>query len=171
MYLAGLIADDERMSKQDLRRWVEGAYWSMLSHYTVPWVAAGSPHGREMALKWIESKKESIAAAGWATLGGIVAIKPDDELDLDEIKEFLARVEKTIHDQPDEVRYMMNGFVIAVGCYVKPLSETALKTAERIGKVSVDMGDMACQVPHAPDYIRKAKPRGAIGEKRKTVKC
>jgi 3-methyladenine DNA glycosylase AlkD len=171
MYLAGLIADDERMTKKDLQRWVEGAYWSMLSHYTVPWVAAGSPHGREMALKWIESKKESIAAAGWATLGGIVAIKPDDELDLDEIKKLLARIEKTIHDQPDEVRYVMNAVLIAVGCYVKPLSDAALKTAERIGKVSVDMGDTSCQVPHAPDYIRKAKTRGTVGKKRKTVKC
>ena len=65
----------------------------------------------------------------------------------------------------------MNNFVISVGCYVKPLSEIALKTAEKIGKVSVDMGNTDCQVPFAPDYIRKVKARGTVGKKRKTCKC
>src|SRR5207302_9008474 len=77
MYLAGLIADDARMTKKDLQRWVKQAYWYMLSEYTVPWVAAGSPYGRELALKWIESKKEHVAAAGWATLSSFVGITPD----------------------------------------------------------------------------------------------
>src|SRR3981081_3131644 len=65
MYLAGLIADDARMTKKDLQRWVEQAYWYMLSEYTVPWVAAESPHGWTLGLEWIESKTEGIAAAGW----------------------------------------------------------------------------------------------------------
>src|ERR1700694_5350471 len=64
MYLAGLIADDAQMTRKDLERWAEQAYWYMLSEYTVAWVAAGSNHGRELALKWIESKKENVAAAG-----------------------------------------------------------------------------------------------------------
>src|SRR5881409_2709723 len=65
MYLAGLIADDPKMTKADLQRWVEKANCAMLSEYTVPWVAAESEHGRELALAWIESKKEDLAAAGW----------------------------------------------------------------------------------------------------------
>src|SRR5215468_9250591 len=55
MYLAGLIADDARMTKTDLRRWAEKANCAAISEYTVAWVAAGSRHGREMALEWIES--------------------------------------------------------------------------------------------------------------------
>src|SRR5262249_55399880 len=35
MYLAGLIADDAQMTKKDLERWAERAYWYMLSEYTV----------------------------------------------------------------------------------------------------------------------------------------
>src|SRR5437763_4757078 len=73
MYLAGLIADDAKMTKKDLQRWVEKAYCGLHSEYTVPWVAAGSPHGRELALKWIDSNTELIAAAGWATLSSLVA--------------------------------------------------------------------------------------------------
>src|SRR5205809_5054431 len=38
MYLAGLIADDPKMSKKDLQRWAEEAPWSLLTEYTVPWV-------------------------------------------------------------------------------------------------------------------------------------
>jgi len=171
MYLAGLIADDEKMTKKDLQRWIKQAHWSMVSEYTVPWVAAGSKHGHELGLKWIESKDERIAAAGWNTLGGLVATKDDSELDMAELKRLLAHVRKTIHDQPNEVRYTMNGFVIAVGAYVKSLTDVAIETAEKIGRVSVDMGDTSCKVPYAPDYIAKIKQRGSIGKKRKTVKC
>ena len=59
MYLAGLIADDAKMTKKDLQRWVDQAYWHMLSEYTVPWVATGSPHGHDLALKWIEAEEGS----------------------------------------------------------------------------------------------------------------
>lgn len=171
MYLAGLIADDAKMTKKDLQKWVKGAYWYMLSECTVPWVASGSKHGRELALEWIESKNELIASAGWATLGSLVATKDDADLNLPELKKLLARVEKTIHQQPNRVRGAMNAFVIAVGGYVKPLTQLAIKTGEKIGEVEVDMGDTSCQVPYSPDYIRKIEKRGAIGKKRKSAKC
>jgi 3-methyladenine DNA glycosylase AlkD len=171
MYLAGLIADDARMTKKDLQRWLDKANCSSLCGFTVAWVAAESPHGRELALKWIESKKEREAAAGWATLTSLVAITDDADLDLAELKQLLKRVEKTIHQQPDDVRYQMNGFVIAVGSYVKPLTDLAIQAAEKIGPVSVDMGNTSCKVPSAADYIRKVQQRGSIGKKRKTAKC
>ena len=170
MYLAGLIADDEQMTRKDLQRWVDKAS-APLASFTVPWVAAGSPHAREIALKWIESDKDMEAAAGWATLGCLVAITEDSDLDHAELKRLLQRVQKDIHKAPNETRYKMNGFVIAVGTYVKPLNEFAKQTAEKIGEVTVDMGNTSCKVPFAADYIRKAEARGAIGKKRKTVKC
>jgi 3-methyladenine DNA glycosylase AlkD len=171
MYLAGLIADDARMTKKDLQRWVENANSDALCNYTVPWVAAGSSHGWDMALKWIDSKKESVAAAGWATLVSIVGIKEDADLDLGALKKLLLRVQKTIHDAPNGVRYGMSMFVIGLAAYVKPLSELATKAAEKIGRVDVDVGNTSCKVPYAPDYIKKIKQRGAIGKKRKSAKC
>ena len=68
MYLAGLIADDAQMTKKDLQ--VAGSARRLrraLGEFTVPWVAAESPHGQELALEWIDSKKEHIASAGWTT--------------------------------------------------------------------------------------------------------
>jgi 3-methyladenine DNA glycosylase AlkD len=171
MYLAGLIADDAAMTKKDLQRWVKQAYWSMLSEYTVPWVTAGSKHGRELALEWIESETPNIASAGWATLSSLVATMPDDDLDIPELKKLLERVTKTIHQQPNRVRHTMNGFVIALGAYVKSLTDLAIKAGEAIGPVTVDMGGTSCKVPYSPDYIRKIEQRGTIGKKRKTAKC
>jgi 3-methyladenine DNA glycosylase AlkD len=171
MYLAGLIADDARMTKKDLNRWVKNGNGGAVCGFTVPWVAAGSPKGYELALEWIDSDRPTTAAAGWTTLGCIVALKDDGDLDLAELKRLLARVQKSIHQAPDAVRYAMNNFVISVGCYVKPLSEQTIAIAEKIGLVTADLGNNNCQVPFAPDYIRKVQQRGTIGKKRKTVKC
>jgi 3-methyladenine DNA glycosylase AlkD len=137
----------------------------------VAWVAAGSRFGHELGLEWIDSQIESTAVAGWATLWSQVSIKDDTELDLAELKRLLQRIEKTIHDEPDRVRYAMNGFVIAVGTHVQPLCDLALKTARSVGRVSVDMGNTSCQVPFAPDAIDKARERGKIGKKRQSAKC
>ena len=171
MYLAGLIADDSKMTKKDLDSWVKRAYWSQISECTVAWVASGNPHGHDLALKWIDAGGEHVAAAGWATLACLVSIKEDAELDLPELKKLLQRAGKTIHEQPNRVRYAMNDFVISVGCCVQPLTDFAVETANKIGKVSVEMGETACKVPLATDYIKKVQDRGTIGKKRKTAKC
>ena len=170
-YLAALMADDAQMSPRDLQRWVTSASSKPLWEYSVPWVASGSPEGWKQALKWIDSRKENEAAAGWGTLAGIVAIRADADLDLALLKKLLARVEKEIATAPNRVRYVMNAFVIAVGSYVKPLTTEALALGKRLGKVEVDMGDTACKVPGIVEYIGKVKARGNWGKKRKSIKC
>ena len=54
-YLAGLIADENKMTAAELQRWVEAAQWYMISDYAVANVAAESPLGWELGLKWIET--------------------------------------------------------------------------------------------------------------------
>lgn len=171
MYLAGLIADDSRMTETDLQRWAEKADAGALAGSTVPWVAAGSSHGLEMALRWIESPQKHIAEAGWSTLASLAALQDDSELGLPRLKRLIERVQKTIGQAPDVVRYAMNEFIIAVGCYVKPLTEVALQAGDNIGPVTADLGHNQCQIPFAPDCIRTAQKSGALGKKRKTVKC
>jgi hypothetical protein len=65
----------------------------------------------------------------------------------------------------------MNDFVIAIGCYVKPLAAKAQAAAAKIGEVKVDMGDTACKVPLASERITKVIDGGRHGAKRKTIKC
>ncbi len=171
MYLAGLVADGAKMSRKDLGAWAKAAPPAMISEYTVPWVACESEFARDLALEWIDSKKESVATAGWNTYSGIVATTADERLDLDEIGKLLERVAKEIHSAPNRVRYCMNSFVIGVGCSVKPLLAKAKATAKSIGAVEVDMGKTACKVPPALDYIQKVESMGKLGAKRKTIKC
>src|SRR5215212_9539195 len=70
-YLAGLIADETKMTRKDLEHWAEYA------------------HGWELGLKWIDSKKENIQSSGWSTLSNIIGIKQYKELDSGELKKLL----------------------------------------------------------------------------------
>ena len=171
MYLAGLVADGSQLTKKQLQEWVKAAKWRWVSEYVVPWVASESKHGRELALKWIDAKKEHVIAAGWSTYSGLVALLPDDDLDLGEIKSLLKRVETDIDKAPDRARYCMNGFVIAIGSYVVGLSKQAKATAKKLGKVEVDMGGTSCKVPLALEYIEKLEKAGRTGKKRKAIRC
>lgn len=171
MYLAGLIADDEKMTKKDLQAWVKAAVSNNISEYTVPWVAAGSRYGLELAMEWINSKEEHIAASGWATLSGLAALKPDSELDITTLKSLIARAEKNIHSAKNRERAMMNGFIISAGTYVTGLTKDALAAAKKIGQVTVDMNGTACKVPDAAEYINKAIGKGQHGKKKKILKC
>lgn len=168
-YLAGLIADETKMTKKDLQHWADKANWSMLSEYTVAWIAAESDHGWELAVKWIDSDKENVQSSGWATLGCLVAIKPDDELDIAGLKKLVKRVEKKIHSAKDQVKNAMNNFMIAAGSHVKDLTALCMETAKKLGTIAINKGDTACKVPYAPDYIRKAIDRGL--KKKKMARC
>ena len=172
MYLAGMIADGSQMSKQQLNTWAEGAAnLRMISEYTVPWVTVENPHARELAKQWIKSKQEHVASSGWCTYSGLLATTPDVALDLAEIESLLGVAVKGIKSAENRVRYTMNGFVISVGAYVKPLLKQAKATAKQIGPVSVDVGDTACSVPVATAYIEKIEAAGRVGQKRKTIRC
>lgn len=169
MYLAGLVADPPRATKAELNRWVKAAYWRYLSEHTVPGVAAESPHAVELALAWMDAKPEGVRAAGWSTYSSHVAVSPDESLDLPQIAGLLDRVRTDMASASDRVRYTMNGFVIAVGGYVAPLTGAAKATAKALGKVTVDMGDTDCKVPEAGPYIDAMLARGV--KKRKSARC
>lgn len=171
MYLAGLIADEKKISKADLQHWADQAYWYMISEFTVAWVASESPYGWELGLEWIESDREQIATAGWATLSNWCTIRPDTALDPDYLRRLLDRVAATVHQSPNRVRYTMNGFVIACGISVAPLHDYAVQIAEKIGPVHVEAGDTACKVPLATAYIQHAKEKGKLGYKKKMARC
>lgn len=171
MYLAGLMADEKKISKNDLNKWADGAYWYMISEYTVPWIAAESPYGLELGLEWIDSDQERFAAAGWGTLSYNASLKPDSELDIAVYSRLLNRVEKTIHESQNRVRFTMNGFVIAVGSYIVELHEKATEVARKIGKIDVTLGGAGCKVPLATEHIQKVIDRGSFGKKRKTARC
>jgi len=172
MYLAGLVADGSQMTKEQLQGWAEGAGgMPMISEYTVPWVTVENPHARVLAMEWAKSKKEHVASSGWCTYAGLLATRADEALDFKEIEGLLGTVVKGIKTAQNRVRYTMNGFVISVGAYVKPLLKQAKAAAQKIGAISVDVGDTACKVPLATASIEKIEAAGRVGQKRKTIRC
>ncbi|MED3550027.1 DNA alkylation repair protein [Cytobacillus praedii] len=171
MYLAGLSVNPKIISIETLQEWAKKAYWYMAAEYTVAQVAAESDYALELARKWMKSEEEMIAVCGWSTYANYLSITPDEKLDIAEICSMLNQVKSMIHEERNRVRYVMNGFVISVGTYVTELKEEAKQVAETIGKVHVDVGNTACKVPLASDYIKKVEEKNRIGMKRKTCIC
>ena len=170
MYLAGLVADGAQLSSEQLHAWANAASAPMIFEYTIPWLAVENKHAHQLAMQWILSAREQVAAAGWRTYSGIVTITPDDKLNLPEIEALLQQIPSRIKTAPNRVRATMNHFVIAVGSYVAPLLQQALATAKQLGAVAVDVGDTACEIPLAAEYIAKMQARAPIA-KRKTIRC
>ncbi len=171
MYLAGLMADERKITEAQLEDWVENAYWSYLSEYTVPWVASETPFGFDLGRKWIQSDQETKASAGWATLSSYAGVNNDEKLDIGAYSDLLDLVVRDIDKAQNRVKYAMNAFVIAVGVFIKDLTPKALDVSEKMGLIQVDMNGTACKVPSAHAYIYKAIEKGNIGKKRMTARC
>ena len=171
MYLAGLMADENKITEEQLNDWIGQAYWYYLCEHAVPMVAAETSFGFELGLKWIQSDKENIASGGWSTLSVHAALKQDKDLDINKYSQLLDKIAVEIHGSQNRVRHTMNGFIIAIGISIKDLTEKAKAIAAKIGSVEVDMHGTACKVPSATDYINKAEATGLIGKKRKSARC
>lgn len=170
-YLAGLAINPKTVTRELLQKWVLQADWYTLAEYTVAGVAAESQYARELALEWMDSPHEMVATCGWSVYANFVAITADELLDFEEISILLKRVAETIHTEQNRVRYTMNSFVISTGVYVQDLRQEAEAIAKKIGKVDVNMGETACKVPMAFDYIEKTVAMGKAGVKKKTCIC
>lgn len=171
MYLAGLAVDPKSLTKEELQSWVEAAKWHTIAGYTVASVAAESLYGLDLAREWMMSPDEMIATCGWSTYANYISVTPDTELDIAEIRGLLEQIQMTIHQERNRVRYTMNALVIVVGSSITELHEEAVSVAASIGKVQVSMGQTACKVPLAEDYIAKVQQAGKLGVKKKTCIC
>ncbi len=172
MYFAGMICDPKAMTLDDFERWIDAAYFYMLSDFVVAVSLAESDFAQEVADRWIDSGEEMRMSAGWACYEWLLGWKKDDAFDEKKIRRMLEMVEKTIHDQPNRTRYAMNGFLAAVGVSFKPLHEEALRVADAVGSVYCETAPKKkCAVPEASETIRKALEKGRIGFKRKAVRC
>ncbi len=171
MYMAAFLVEPEKMTAELLQEWVEGAYWYMISDYTVAWTAAASPAGWNIAHEWMNSRNQFIASAGWSTISSILSVTPDEDIDKKAIIRLLERAEKEVHNAKNRVRYSINNFVIAAGSFVPDLTAKSKEIGGSIGIVTVDMGGTSCKVPEIVSYIEKVESKGKIGHKKKTTVC
>src|SRR5690606_23327825 len=66
MYFAGIIADPNIMTVDDYNRWIDRAYFYMISDFIVAVTLAESNIGKEVSDMWIASGEELKMSAGYS---------------------------------------------------------------------------------------------------------
>jgi 3-methyladenine DNA glycosylase AlkD len=171
MYFAGVIADPKAMTEADFERWIDAAYFYMLSDYVVAVTLAETDIAQVVADKWIASGEELKMSAGWSCYCWLLGNRPDVEFDESKIASMLDLVKNTIHDSPDRTKSAMNNFIYTVGVSFLPLHDKAVETAKAVGPVEIKREKKKSSFLLASDSIQKQVDKGKIGFKRKYVRC
>ncbi|MFS0689350.1 DNA alkylation repair protein [Sporosarcina sp. 179-K 8C2 HS] len=171
MYFAGIIADPKAMTAADFDRWMDSAYFYMLSDYVVAVTLAEADIAQEVADTWIASGEELKMSAGWSCYCWLLGNRPDVEFSADKLASMLETVKNTIHDAPERTKSAMNNFMYTVGVSFVPLHEMAVETAMAVGPVEMKREKKKSSILNAYENIQKEVDRGRIGFKRKYVRC
>lgn len=171
MYFAGVIADPKTMTEADFDRWIDGAYFYMLSDYVVAVTLAEADISQEVSDKWIASGEELKMSAGWSCYCWLLGNRKDTEFNADKIAGMLDQAKNTIHDAPERTKSAMNQFIYTVGISYLPLHEKAVETANAVGPVELKRENKKSSILLASETIQKEVDRGKIGFKRKYVRC
>jgi 3-methyladenine DNA glycosylase AlkD len=163
MYFAGIIADPKAMTESDFDRWMDAAYFYMLSDYVVAVTLAEADIAQDVADKWIASGEELRMSAGWSCYCWLLGNRKDVEFSESKISDMLDLVKNTIHESPERTKSAMNNFLSTVGISYLPLHEKAVETAKADKKKSSFL--------KAYESIQKEVETGRIGFKRKYVRC
>ncbi len=171
MYFAGIIADPNAMTESDYERWMDKAYFYMISDYVVAVTLSESTIAQNVADKWISSGEELRMSAGWSCYCWLLGNRKDNEFSESKISNMLDIVKNSIHDSPERTKASMNNFLYTVAISYLPLHEKAVKTAKEIGIVEVKRDKKKTSLLNAYESIQKEIDRGRLGFKRKYVRC
>ncbi|MFJ7990574.1 DNA alkylation repair protein [Peribacillus frigoritolerans] len=171
MYFAGIIADPKAMTESDYDRWMDAAYFYMLSDYVVAVTLSESDIAQEVSDKWIASGEELKMSAGWSCYCWLLGNRKDVEFSESKISDMLDLVKNTIHESPERTKSAMNNFLYTVGISYLPLHEKAVETAKAIGIVEVKRDKKKNSFLNAYESIQKEVGKGRLGFKRKHVRC
>jgi 3-methyladenine DNA glycosylase AlkD len=171
MYFAGVIADPKAMTEDDFERWINAAYFYMLSDYVVAVTLAEADIAQEVADKWIASGEELKMSAGWSCYCWLLGNRKDHEFNESKLASMLDLVEITIHDAPERTKSAMNSFIYTLAISYVPLHEKAVETAKAVGPVEMKRENKKPSILLASENIQKELERGRLGFKRKYVRC
>jgi 3-methyladenine DNA glycosylase AlkD len=171
MYFAGIIADPMAMTEADFERWIDGAYFYMLSDNVVSVTLAEADIAQVVADKWIVSGEELRMSAGWSCYCWLLGNRPDGEFSATKIASMLDQVKDTIHASPERTKSAMNNFIYTVAISYLPLHDKAVEIAKAVGPVEVKRDKRKSSILLASENIQKELDRGRLGFKRKYVRC
>jgi 3-methyladenine DNA glycosylase AlkD len=170
MYLAGMIADVNKMTKADFHRWIESAYFYMISDFIVAVTLSETDFAQEVADEFIASNDDLVMSAGWSTYEWLLGSRKDHEFEPGKIQGMLKKIETDIEEVPVNTRNAMRRFVIAVGVSFIPCHQEALDTANRIYPY-LKTFDNKRAGSDPVIAILKEVDKGRIGFKRRYVRC
>ncbi|MHA7965421.1 DNA alkylation repair protein [Paenibacillus sp. CAU 1782] len=171
MYFAGIIADPNAMTEADYDRWMDTAYFYMLSDFVVSVTLAEADIAQQVADKWIASGDELRMSAGWSCYCWLLGNRPDSEFSPAKIADMLEMARDSIHGAPERAKYSMNNFVYTVGVSYVPMHEKAVEIAAEIGPVEVQSDKKKSSSLVASERLREAIEKGRLGFKRRHVRC
>lgn len=171
MYFAGVIADPRAMTTSDYDRWMDDAYFFMLSDFVVAVTLSESDIAQGVADQWIASGQDLRMSAGWSCYFWLLGNRPDKEFSESKISNMLDLVKNEIHDSPERTQFSMNNFLYTVGISFVPLHAKAMETAMEVGTVEVKQEKKKSSFLNAYESIQKEMDRGRLGFKRKHVRC
>ena len=171
MYFAGIIADPKAMTAADYDRWMDSAYFYMISDFVVAVTLSESDIAQDVADNWIASGDELRMSAGWSCYCWLLGSRKDEEFSESKLSNMLDLVKDTIHGAPERAKSAMNNFIVTVGVSYKPLTEKALETAKQVGTVEMKREGKKNSLLNATAAIEKAMEKDRIGFKRKYVRC
>lgn len=171
MYFAGVIADPKAMTEEDYDRWIEQAYFYMISDYVVAVTLSESDIAQEVSDKWIASGEDLKMSAGWHCYCWLLGNRKDEEFSKEKLMDMLEYVKQNIRQAPQRTQVAMNNFVMTVGVSFKPLHDEAVQIANEIGPIETKREGKKPGLLHAYEEIEKQVEKGRIGFKRKYVRC
>ena len=171
MYFAGVIADPKAMTEEDYDRWMEQAYFYMISDYVVAVTLSESDIAQEVSDKWIASGEDLKMSAGWHCYCWLLGNRKDEEFSKEKLMDMLEYVKHNIRQAPQRTQVAMNNFVMTVGVSFKPLHIEAVQIANEIGPIETKREGKKPGLLHAFAEIEKQVEKGRIGFKRKYVRC
>lgn len=156
--LATMIADPALLDDRQLESWARS-----LDSYGIADMFAGlasrTALAKKKAERWIKSKDEWVARAGWQMLGKLA--RNDTELPEDYFEPYLEIIRQDIKASKNRVKDAMNATLISIGVRTPGLHKRAVEVARKIGRVEVDHGETGCKTPDAVLYMEKMLERAA----------
>lgn len=171
MYFAGIIAEPNTMTKEDYNRWMDDAYFFMLSDMVVSVTLSESDIAEEVADEWIKVGKDLHMSAGWNTYCWLLGSRKDEEFSTEKLAEMLEYVKENIQNMPPHTKDAMMNFVYTVGTSYVPLHEEAMAIAKEIGEVEIERENKKAKIINAYKNIQTQVEKKRIGFKRKYVRC
>lgn len=171
MYFAGVIAEPKTMSADDFERWMDAAYFYMISDYIVAVTLSETDIAQEVADRWIASGEDLRMSAGWSCYCWLLGSRPDHEFSESKLADMLKQVEQSIHSAPLRTKSSMNNFLYTAAVSYVPLHEQAVAAANAVGPIEFKKEKGKIKYLNASENIQKSLDRGQLGFKRNYVRC